>query len=185
MIRIVGGKYRHRNINTPDVDTTKPTKDMVREGIFSAIGERIINASVLDLFAGSGALGIEALSRGAKHALFVDNNIKAIQTINENLKKLNEENGEVDKANSLEIIKKLSFQKRIFDIVFLDPPYKEDVYQTLIDEFFANGLLSINAIIVCESDKHLNLITDKFEKVKEYSYGKSKATIFWRKILWK
>ena len=84
MIRVIAGKYRSRILETPNVSTTKPTKDMTRGGIFSALSFDIVNKNVLDLFAGSGSLGIEALSNGAKSAYFVDNNIELINIIKKN-----------------------------------------------------------------------------------------------------
>jgi 16S rRNA (guanine966-N2)-methyltransferase len=182
MIRIVGGKYRSRNIFTPDVDTTKPTKDMVREGIFSALGSSIIGANVLDLFAGSGALGIESLSRGANKALFIDNNRVAINVIKKNLLLLNENSSEAI-LNSYQVAMEY-FKKSgaTFDIVFLDPPYKENIYQEIIDGLILSGVLSTYGIIVCESDKLLEINKNYFEKIKNYSYGKSKVTILWRRL---
>ena len=85
-MRIVGGKYRHRELVMPQGDATRPTKDMVREAIFSALSTKVNDSVVLDLFAGSGQLGIEALSRGARKAVFIDNNKDAHDCIIENLK---------------------------------------------------------------------------------------------------
>ena len=81
MLRIIAGKYRHLIIEAPSTNTTRPTTDKVREAVMSSLGTSLINSTILDLFAGSGALGLEALSRGAKKAIFCDNNYLAIKTI--------------------------------------------------------------------------------------------------------
>ena len=99
MIRIVSGKYRHLILKQPNVTSTRPTMDKVREALMSSLGFFIQNRTVLDLFAGSGALGLEALSRGAKKCVFVDNNFEAIKTIKENIRSLKiEEETEVIKS---------------------------------------------------------------------------------------
>ena len=86
MLRIIGGKYRHLQIKTPDVDSTRPTTDKVREALMSALAFSIPGKDVLDLFAGSGALGLESLSRGANSCVFVDSNIHSFKVIKENIK---------------------------------------------------------------------------------------------------
>ena len=88
MLRIIAGKYRHLIIEAPSTNTTRPTTDKVREAVMSSLGTSLIDATILDLFAGSGALGLEALSRGAKKAIFCDNNYLAIKTIKDNINKL-------------------------------------------------------------------------------------------------
>ena len=88
-MRVVGGLYRHRELAWPKVEDTRPTKDMVREAIFSALSSKVTNSVVLDLFAGSGAMGIEAISRGASFTYLVDNSYEAIKAINQNINKIN------------------------------------------------------------------------------------------------
>jgi 16S rRNA (guanine966-N2)-methyltransferase len=123
-MRIVGGKYRHRIIIYPDDAThTRPTKDRVREAIFSAIGD-ISNARVLDLYAGSGAMGIEALSRGASHCTFVDISPIAIKTIKENLNNLKIDNNEFEVIKNKDINAIESFTNK-FDLIILVPPYED------------------------------------------------------------
>ena len=96
-MRIVSGKYRSRIIKAPENNLTRPTSDIVRESLFNVINGKCINANCIDIFAGSGALGIEALSRGAKKCVFIDNNYLAIKTINENLNSLKEQNYKIYK----------------------------------------------------------------------------------------
>ena len=131
-MRIVSGKYRGKILKEFDFITTKPTTDRVKESIFNLIQFDVANACVLDLFAGTGALGIEAISRGAKHVIFVDNNSQAIKLINENLKGIEGEYY-VDQADYKTFLNKIQIK---FDIVLLDPPYKTDL---LVD--YKQGLL--------------------------------------------
>ena len=181
-MRIVGGKYRHRNIIYPDDAThTRPTKDRVREAIFSAVGD-ISNARVLDLYAGSGAMGIEALSRDASHCTFVDISPIAIKVIKENITnlKINDNEYEIIKnkdINSLEILKQ---EGKKFDLIILDPPYDEGQYEAIIDKMDNDGLISENAIIVMEANRSIKLENIDYQKNKEYHYGEIMVFIYWR-----
>lgn len=179
-MRIVAGKFRHRLITWPDdAEHIRPTKDRIREAIFSAIGD-IDHFTVLDLYAGSGAMGIEAISRGAEKAYFVDKNNIAISTIRGNLKSLGITNeAEVLKTDDFSALK--SFINNIeFDLVILDPPYAQGEYQKVISYLFENNLIKPNGIIICESNYHLDLENMDYRKDKEYSYGEIKVRILWR-----
>ena len=174
MIRITGGKNRSRLLETPNTNLTKPTMDRVREGVFSALGDAVINAKVLDLFAGSGSYGFESLSRGSSHVTFVDSGREAIKVITKNAGALKEENICIKNSDVLQF---LSEKPGIFDIIFADPPYKLDVYEKMVDVIFENQLLSDNGIIVLESERELNIDESKFKKVKIYNYGIAKVYI--------
>ena len=181
-MRIVGGKYRHRNIIYPDdASHTRPTKDRVREAIFSALGD-ISNARVLDLYAGSGAMGIEALSRGASHCTFVDVSPIAIKTVKANLTnlKVDEKEYEIIKnkdVNALDFLKQKSIK---FDLIILDPPYEEGQYEAIIDKMNNDGLISERAIIVMEANRPIKLENIDYQKNKEYHYGEIMVFIYWR-----
>ena len=181
-MRIVGGKYRHRNIIYPDdASHTRPTKDRVREAIFSALGD-ISNARVLDLYAGSGAMGIEALSRGASHCTFVDVSPIAIKTVKANLTnlKVDEKEYEIIKnkdVNALEFLKQKSIK---FNLIILDPPYEEGQYEAIIDKMNNAGLISERAIIVMEANRPIKLENIDYQKNKEYHYGEIMVFIYWR-----
>ena len=181
-MRIVGGKYRHRQIIYPDdANHTRPTKDRVREAIFSALGD-ISNARVLDLYAGSGAMGIEALSRGASHCVFVDISLNAIKVIKENIKnlKIPESEYEVIKnkdINALEIFKSNNYK---FDLVILDPPYEEGQYEEILKGMIDKELLNDNAIIVMEYNRPIELENIDYQKNKEYHYGEIMVNILRR-----
>ena len=139
-MRIVGGKYRHRLISFPDdAEHTRPTKDRVREAIFSALGD-INGYRVLDLYAGSGAMGLEALSRGAGHATFVDISALAIKSIKENVTSLKIPENEYEIIRNKDVLAIESFkQKELqFDLVILDPPYEEGKYEDIVNQLFNN-----------------------------------------------
>ena len=178
-MRIVGGKYRHRLIIYPDDAThTRPTKDRVREAIFSAIGD-ITNYNVLDLYAGSGAMGIEALSRGASHCVFVDNSVIAIKTIKENVTNLKIPNDEYEIIKNRDLVA-LDLLKQKFDLIILDPPYEEGQYEMIVDLLKQKDLLSENAIIVMEANRPIILENIDYKKNKEYHYGEIMVFIYWR-----
>lgn len=174
MIRITGGKNSSRLLETPNTTLTKPTMDKVREAVFSALGEKVYGARVLDLFAGSGSYGLEALSRGAKEATFVDSGALAIKTIEQNCANLREENVTIIKDDVLGFLGQNSQE---FDIIFADPPYKLDVYKELVETLIRRNILSSNGIIVLESEGELDIDESKFFKVRFYKYGLAKIYV--------
>ena len=175
MIKIIGGKYRSRNILTPEVGTI-PTKNRVREALMSSLCDLLPGATVLDLFAGSGALGIESLSRGADKAYFVDSNPKAIEIIKNNLKTLGETNQEVYLGDFKAFLSKDNLPK--FDIVYLDPPYaNKDAYQEAVEMLIKGDLLSEYGAVVAEYEGGIYIDLSAFMWSKEYTYGKSKLLI--------
>ena len=181
-MRIVGGKYRHRLIIYPDdMEHTRPTKDRIREAIFSALGD-ISSANALDLYAGSGAMGLEALSRGAKKCSFVDVSQIAIKTIKDNINnlKINENEYQIIKDKDINALERFKNTNEKFDLVFLDPPYEQGQYQQIVDIMVNNNLLNNYAIIVIEANKDVNLENIEYQKKKEYHYGDIKVFIYWR-----
>ena len=174
MIRITGGVYRSRKLETPNTELTKPTMDKVRAAVFNALGYDIENKTVLDLFSGSGSYGFEALSRNASFVTFVDNQKEAVDVIKKNGVSLKENRFEVILNDSLSYLEKSDKQ---FDIVFMDPPYKLDVYQNILDLLDKNNLLQKDAIIVLESEKELPINENNCKKVKQYNYGLAKIYI--------
>ena len=179
MLRIIGGKYRHLQIKAPDVDTTRPTTDKVREALMSALAFDIPNKDVLDLFSGSGALGLESLSRGASSCTFVDTNVKAYKIIKENIKNIKiEEKTEVILQDYKTFLKNNSSKK--YGLVFLDPPYKlKEVYDEIVDILFENDMLTEDAVIVKECDIPFGN-DDRFRKFKNYRYGIIHVSVYWR-----
>ena len=181
-MRVVGGKYRHRLLVYPDDAThTRPTKDMVREAIFSALGN-ISDLNVLDLYAGSGAMGIEALSRGAKHATFVDISPIAIKVIKENVTslKIPNEEYEILKQHDFSALEYFKNNNYKFDLVILDPPYEQGEYEKVVETLFNDNLLRENAILVLEANREIILENIDYQKNKAYHYGEIMVFIYWR-----
>ena len=181
-MRVVGGKYRHRLLTYPDdVAHTRPTKDRVREAIFSALGD-ISGFKVLDLYAGSGAMGIEALSRGAKHATFVDISPIAIEVIKENVTnlKIPQEQYEILKQYDFSALEYFKNNNIKFDLVILDPPYEQGQYEVIVESLVKDDLLNENAIIVLEANRQIVLENIDYQQNKAYHYGEIMVFIYWR-----
>lgn len=152
-MRVISGKARGKKLISIDSINTRPTLDRVKESLFNIIQFDIMDAVVLDLFAGSGALGIEALSRGAKKAYFCDKSYETIKYIKKNIEATRlEENSTIINKEFTESLKELAKKGEKFDIVFLDPPYKTDFGIKAIEEIFRFNLLSKDGIIILETD---------------------------------
>ena len=152
-MRVVSGKYRGKKLKEFNLDSTKPTLDKVKEAMFDMIQFDVVDSIVLDLFSGTGALGIEAISRGAKKTFLIDNNPQAIKIIKENLKGVTED-FDVISQNALEFLKST---KEKFDVVLLDPPYKTDLGLKAIDILINDNKLNDNAVILFETSEDLNI----------------------------
>ena len=174
MIRIIGGENRSRLLETPDTNLTKPTMDKVRAAVFNALGDSVRNARVLDLFAGSGSYGFEALSRGAKHVTFVDVSYEAIKVIKKNAANLKRENIEIFNNDVLVF---LNQNLQEFDIIFADPPYKLDIYETTVKTLIERKIINDGGIIVLESERELKIDETEFKSVRFYKYGLAKVYI--------
>lgn len=155
-MRVISGTAKGRNLKAVPGMGTRPTTDKVKEAIFSMIGPYFDGGMVLDLFAGTGGLGIEALSRGMEHAVFVDMDKRSIDVVRENLAgcKLGG-SAEVFRNEAERAIKALAKKEAQFDLVFLDPPYRMKTADKLMEEMHALGLLSADAVILVEhSSEH-------------------------------
>ncbi|MBR3697280.1 MAG: 16S rRNA (guanine(966)-N(2))-methyltransferase RsmD [Clostridia bacterium] len=150
-MRIIAGKMKGTKLYTLDGLNTRPTLDRVKEPLFSIINFKLQDSVVLDLFSGSGALGLEAISRGAKKAYLCDNSKDAINIINKNIKKTKFENDVEVIFKSYEKVLE-DFKNTLFDIVFLDPPYKSEFVSTALKKILNNNLLNENGIIIIETD---------------------------------
>lgn len=177
-MKIISGIYKGRNILGYNIDGTRPTQDRVKENLFNIINFDIQDKIVLDLFAGSGNLGIEALSRGAKYAYFVDNSIDAIKVIKTNINNLN--------INNCKVIKN-DFNKALnnidkVDIIFLDPPYKTNLIEKAIKLIDKLDLINNNGLIICESDSIDKIVySDNYEVIKSKQYS-DKYIVILKKI---
>ncbi len=171
-MKIISGIYKGRNLKGFTIDGTRPTMDRVKESLFAIIQNNIKNSVVLDLFAGSGNLGIEALSNGAKYAYFIDYNYEAIKIIKENISNLKIENCEVLKKDFKKAIDDFSKENKKFDIIFLDPPYKTDYIEKSLRLIEKNNLLAKEGLIVCENSSLDKIIySTNFKDIKTKKYG--------------
>ena len=171
-MRVIEGKYRGLTITTREGLDTRPTLDNVKEAMFNIIGFKIYDSVVCDVFSGSGALGIEALSRGAKKCYFNDVDKEAVKFIKNNLTKLKvSEDYCVSNLSYDEFLKSL---KEKMDIVLLDPPYKKYVYLDILKYLEDNNLLNPFAMFIFECEKEFKLENVEGYKMKEYKYGKKK-----------
>ena len=179
-MRIISGTARGRKLKEPADYRVRPTTDKVKESIFNIIQFDIEGRKVLDLFAGSGQLGIEALSRGAASATFVDRATDSLKLVRENIKTSGLGDGaRVVAADSIAF---LSGGEK-FDIIFLDPPYDTDLLEKSLVNINKFDILKENGIIVCESqrEKELPAVNEPYYLLKEYNYGKIRITTFSRR----
>ena len=177
-MKIISGMLKGRMIKGYDIEGTRPTMDRVKESLFGMIQNYIMESTVLDLFAGTGNLGFEAISNGAKVCYFNDKNRKCVNLIEQNTKDFNVE----DKVfvTNLDYKKALDEyrQKKIkFDLIFLDPPYKMDSLNEVVKFIKDNDLINDNGLIICEVD-NLYLDINYFEKIKEKKYGDKYIVIY-------
>ncbi|MBQ9314367.1 MAG: 16S rRNA (guanine(966)-N(2))-methyltransferase RsmD [Clostridia bacterium] len=150
-MRIISGKVRGLTLKTIDGDSTRPTRDMVREAVFSILMNHVPECYFLDLFAGSGAMGIEALSRGAKFSMFIDLNPKCVKVIKENLEKAKYvDSSEVYNTDYKKALNKLN--EEMFDIIYVDPPYNKEMGIDAINVISEKNILKEDGIIVLETD---------------------------------
>lgn len=178
-MRIVAGKYKRTPLITLEGDSTRPTKDMVKEALFDTL-QIGYDDTFLDLFSGSGAIGIEALSRGAKKVVFNDLNKDAVKVIEANLDKIHEQ-AKVYNLNYEECLFKLNDYP--FDYIYVDPPYAFKEYDKVFELVEKYNLLSKKGIIITEVRKDVDLLDQYicFEKFKEKKYGISKLLFYRRK----
>ena len=181
-MRIIAGKANRKALVTlPGEEITRPTIERVKEGLFSAIQFEISGRRVLDLFSGSGQIGLEAVSRGAESAVLVDSSLDAIGIIKKNARNTNlAPQCKILKADYSEYLKSASGKDR-FDLIFLDPPYSFDMRKAVLKRLTKADIFNEGAIIVCETDVDIcpeneNLYNLTFKK--KYKYGKVYITMF-------
>jgi len=181
-MRVISGKARGTALLAPKGDNVRPTTDFVKENLFNIIQHDVADARFLDLFAGSGAIGIEALSRGAASCTFVDFAQKSIDLLRKNLEKTRlGVNASIIKGNMPEAVKKLDGQA--FDIIFLDPPYHKDLAQKCLNSIVEQGILAEDGYIVLEMAARENFTPhNDLEVLKEKIYGSSKLIFLARKV---
>jgi 16S rRNA (guanine(966)-N(2))-methyltransferase RsmD len=177
-MRVIAGSARGKKLGELTGMETRPTTDRVKESVFNIIQFDIPGSKVLDLFGGTGQLGIECLSRGAERAVFVDQRKDAVTLIRKNLKDTRlEGKGQVYQQDSMSY---LASCREKFDLIFLDPPYRTNLLENAINQAVAIDILSETGIMICESpvDKVLPEVEAPYYKGKEYRYGKIKVTLY-------
>lgn len=174
-MRIVGGKLRHRNIKMTNLETTRETQDKVRQAIYNMIGPYFDGGVCLDLFAGSGAMGIEAYSRGMDKIYLNDLNKLALDVCKENCKSLGISNVEFSNLDYLEFINSCKVK---FDLIILDPPYRMDDIKAILDS--VNPLLNEKGLIVFEMGKEsiYPLEHNDLELIKDKTYGIKRVVVY-------
>lgn len=193
-MRIITGKAKGIILKAPAGDLTRPTADRVKEAVFSMLQFDIEERSILDLFAGSGQMGLEALSRGAREATFVDKSKDAIKLIRENAEKSKlSDSALIFQADYIEFLQKNIGKS--YDIIFLDPPYAANMYKPALKKLLDNGYIKPSTFIICESDfnelfENDTELESKFTIKKQSKYSKTVITILglknedwlWKKI---
>lgn len=176
-MRVISGKYKGRKLEGFNIPGTRPTMDRVKESLFASIQNFLPDSHVLDLFAGSGALGIEALSNGAADCIFVDNSNTIVKILKDNTKDV--DNVTIlhkDYKMALELFK---LENKKFDLILLDPPYKLNLINECLDLIYDYQLLSENGIIVCEYESE-QINCDHYEVIKNKKYANKCIRIYRR-----
>ncbi len=184
ILRVISGTAKGHKLKTPKGNSTRPTTDRVKESLFNIIAGLLPGAQVLDLFAGTGNLGIEALSRGAAHAVFADKSTECAGIIRDNLNhtRLNEK-ASVHVGDAAAILSRLKAEGKKFDIVFLDPPYSRNMAKEALDHLFELDLINEDGIVIAERDKNDQLPENvgHLSLVRTQKYGDTSVS-FYRKV---
>ena len=177
-MRIVGGKYRGRTLVSFDGDKIRPTGDKVRESLFNILQFKIAGANFLDLCSGTGAIGIEALSRGAKKVTFNDSSKESISVLKKNVEKLNIDGNYFISNMTAQAFLTCTTDK--FDLIFIDPPYNSGLLNEILP--LTANVLTENGIIITEDEKSFSGAVDGLNKYDERKYGRVYLTFFKREI---
>lgn len=176
-MRVITGSARGRKLKTPSGNDVRPTTDNVKEAIFNILRDDVEGRRVLDLFAGTGQLGIEALSRGAREAVFVDSSPESLKIVKENLA-LCRFSAAVVRSDAV------SFLSRggKYDVIFIDPPYASDLYEKVLESIKLFDILSEGGIIVVESDRDRPIpdMDPPYRILRDYRYGKVRIRTYTR-----
>lgn len=184
-MRVIAGKYKGRQLKAVSGNTTRPTSDKLKEAIFNMIGPYFTGGYCLDLFAGSGALGIEALSRGIDKAIFIDQSIHAVRTIRQNIATLKIENEcEVYRNDAFRALHILKKRKCLFDLLFLDPPYEKINYEKLLKSVMEANIMNKDGIIYIEHKPGEKIIFSDvgYSLINEKKYSATTAITIIQKV---
>ncbi|MGR3741921.1 16S rRNA (guanine(966)-N(2))-methyltransferase RsmD [Companilactobacillus sp. DQM5] len=180
-MRVVSGEFRGLNLKAVPGSSTRPTSAKVKESIFSIINPHMVDSGIcLDLFAGTGSLGIEAVSRGYAKAYLVDKNFKAIKTIKENLEKTHADDRFIIHFGSAnDALKKFNDESIKFDLVFLDPPYRMHITDEIVQKMIDDDLVNDGCIFVIETDYEVELSNNNHLKVlQKKKYGETQILVY-------
>ncbi len=173
-MRVIAGKARRMSLITPSGNHTRPTTDRIKETLFNMLQPELADCRFLDLFSGSGGIAIEALSRGAKEAVMVDNDREAVRCIKENVKKTGfTDVSRVMPMEVMQALRRLEQNGQPFDIIFLDPPYRHDIEKKIIEFLVQSSLVKEGTLIIAETSldtdiSYMNVLPCTMEKIKDY-----------------
>ena len=180
-MRVIAGKWKGLRLQAPQGFKTRPTADRVREGIFSIIGNKVKDSYFLDLFAGSGSVGLEALSRGAQSIVFVEQDLSAIKSLKKNITRINaEKNCAIIHADGFKINAVFHRKKTKFDIIYMDPPFFIPGFFEKIKPYFTMPVIFENGLMILEHFHKIESPDDfgKLFKIKEIIYGDSALSLY-------
>ena len=179
-VRVISGSARGLKLNTPGDDRVRPTTDRVKESMFNIVQDWVYDSQVLDLFAGSGALGIEALSRGASQAVFCDNSLDSIKIIKSNIEKARVvDRSQIVSGDSKRCLRDMEAKNQSFDMIFVDPPYYEGLFEEVLDTIRSCKILKKDGIVIVEHDAKRPIgQVEGLEVYKEKKYGITMLTFY-------
>lgn len=179
-VRVISGSARGLKLNAPGDDRVRPTTDRVKESMFNIVQDWVYDSQVLDLFAGSGALGIEALSRGASQAVFCDNSLDSIKIIKSNIEKARVvDRSQIVSGDFKRCLRDMEAKNQSFDMIFVDPPYYEGLFEEVLDTIRSCKILKKDGIVIVEHDakKPIGQV-EGLEVYKEKKYGITMLTFY-------
>ena len=179
-VRVISGSARGLKLNTPGDDRVRPTTDRVKESMFNIVQDWVCDSQVLDLFAGSGALGIEALSRGASQAVFCDNSLDSIKIIKSNIEKARVvDRSQIVSGDFKRCLRDMEAKNQSFDMIFVDPPYYEGLFEEVLDTIRSCKILKKDGIVIVEHDAKRPIgQVEGLEVYKEKKYGITMLTFY-------
>lgn len=179
-VRVISGSARGLKLNTPGDDRVRPTTDRVKESMFNIVQDWVYDSQVLDLFAGSGALGIEALSRGASQAVFCDNSLDSIKIIKSNIEKARVvDRSQIVRGDFKRCLRDMEAKNQSFDMIFVDPPYYKGLFEEVLDTIRSCKILKKDGIVIVEHDAKRPIgQVEGLEVYKEKKYGITMLTFY-------
>lgn len=182
-MRVIAGRYKGRSLKGPKHKGLRPTADRVKEALFNIIGAKIVGADFLDLFAGSGGIGIEAISRGASQVVFADNNSASLKLVAENLQLLAvDDQTRLLRREALQAIKLLAAEGSSFDIIFLDPPFEAGLLDQTIAAITASSILKAEGWLIAEHPQRVVPASRELRVLLNRNYGDINLSIYSRAI---